>query len=35
MLKKYVSGVSLGKMLGYMVSARGIDANSKKVEAIE
>jgi hypothetical protein len=34
-LKKYVFGVSSGKLLGYMVSARGIDANLKKVEAIE
>jgi hypothetical protein len=33
--KKCVFGVSLGKLLGYMVSARGIDANPKKVEAIE
>jgi hypothetical protein len=34
-LKKYVFGVSLGKLLGYMVSSRGIDVNPKKVEAIE
>jgi hypothetical protein len=33
--KKYVFSVSLGKLLVYMVSARGIDANSKKVEVIE
>jgi hypothetical protein len=33
--KKCVFGVSLGKLLGYMVSSRGIDANPKKVEAIE
>jgi hypothetical protein len=33
--KKCVFGVSLGKMLGYMVSSRGIDANPKKVEAIK
>jgi hypothetical protein len=33
--KKYVFGVSSGKLLGYMVPAGGIDANSKKVEAIE
>jgi hypothetical protein len=33
--KKCVFGVSSGKLLGYMVSARGIDANPKKVEAIE
>jgi hypothetical protein len=32
---KYVFGVSSGKLLGYMVSSRGIDANPKKVEAIE
>jgi hypothetical protein len=33
--KKCVFGVSLGKLLGYMVSSRGIDASLKKVEAIE
>jgi hypothetical protein len=33
--KKYVFGVSSGKLLGYMVSSRGIDANPKKVEAID
>jgi hypothetical protein len=33
--KKCVFGVSSGKLLGYMVSSRGIDANSKKVEAID
>jgi hypothetical protein len=33
--KKYVFGVSSGKLLGYMVSSRGIDMNPKKVEAIE
>jgi hypothetical protein len=33
--KKYVFSVSSGKLLVYMVSARGIDANSKKVEVIE
>jgi hypothetical protein len=33
--KKYVFDVSSGKLLGYMVSARGIDANPTKVEAIE
>jgi hypothetical protein len=33
--KKYVFGVSSGKPLDYMVSAWGIDANSKKVEAIK
>jgi hypothetical protein len=32
---KYVFGVSSGKLFGYMVSSRGIDANPKKVEAIE
>jgi hypothetical protein len=31
--KKCVFGVSSGKLLGYMVSSRGIDANPK-VEAI-
>jgi hypothetical protein len=33
--KKYIFGMSSGKLLGYMVSSRGIDANSKKVETIE
>jgi hypothetical protein len=33
--KKCVFGVSSGKLLGYMVSSRGIDANPKKVEDIE
>jgi hypothetical protein len=33
--KKCVFGISLGKLLGYMVSSRGIDTNPKKVEAIE
>jgi hypothetical protein len=33
--KKSVFGVSSGKLLGYMVSSRGIDANPKKVEAIK
>jgi hypothetical protein len=32
--KKCVFGVSLGKLLSYMVSSRGINANPK-VEAIE
>jgi hypothetical protein len=32
---KCVFGVSSGKLLGYMLSARGIDENPKKVEAIE
>jgi hypothetical protein len=31
--KKCVFGVSSGKLLGYMVLSRGIDANLKKVEA--
>jgi hypothetical protein len=34
-LKKCVFVVSSGKRLGYMVSSWGIDANPKKVEAIE
>jgi hypothetical protein len=33
--KKCVFGMSSGKLLGYMVSSRGIDTNPKKVEAIE
>jgi hypothetical protein len=33
--KKCVFDVSSGKLLGYMVSFWGIDANPKKVEAIE
>jgi hypothetical protein len=33
--KKCVFGVSSGKLLGYMISSRGIDTNPKKVEAIE
>jgi hypothetical protein len=33
--KKCVFGVSSGKLLGYMVSAWGIDAIPKKVEAIK
>jgi hypothetical protein len=33
--KKCVFGVLSGKLLGYMVSSRGIDANPKKVEAIK
>jgi hypothetical protein len=33
--KKCVFGVSSGKLLGYMVSALGINTNPKKVEAIE
>jgi hypothetical protein len=33
--KKSVFNVSSGKLLSYMVSIQGIDANPKKVEAIE
>jgi hypothetical protein len=33
--KKCMFGVSSGKLLGYMVSSRGIDMNLKKVEDIE
>jgi hypothetical protein len=33
--KKCVFRVSLGNLLGYMVSSRGIGANPKKVEAID
>jgi hypothetical protein len=33
--KKYVFDMSLGKLLGYMVSFRGIDANPTKVKAIK
>jgi hypothetical protein len=33
--KRCVFDVASGKLLGYMVSARGIDANPKKVEASE
>jgi hypothetical protein len=33
--KKCVFSVSSGKLLGYMVSSRRIDANLKKVEVIE
>jgi hypothetical protein len=33
--KKCVFGVSSGKLLSYMVSARGINANPEKVETIE
>jgi hypothetical protein len=32
--KKCIFDVSLGKLLGYMVSSRRIDANPKKVEVI-
>jgi hypothetical protein len=34
-LKKCVFDVSSGKLLSYIVSARRIDANPKKVEAID
>jgi hypothetical protein len=33
--RKYVFGVSSGKLLSYMVSSRGVDTNPKKVKAIE
>jgi hypothetical protein len=33
--KKYVFSVSSGKLLGYMVSSRGIYVNPTKVEAIK
>jgi hypothetical protein len=33
--KKCVFGMLSGKLLGYMVSSRGIDVNPKKVETIE
>jgi hypothetical protein len=33
--KKCVFDVSSGKLLGYMISSWGIDANPKKVEAIK
>jgi hypothetical protein len=33
--KQCVFGVSSGKLLSYMISSRGIDANPTKVEAIE
>jgi hypothetical protein len=33
--KKSVFGVPSGKLLDYMVSTRGIDANPTKVEAIK
>jgi hypothetical protein len=33
--KKYVFDVSSEKLLSYMVSSRGIDANLKKMEAIK
>jgi hypothetical protein len=33
--KKYVFGVSSEKLLGYMLSYRGISVNPKKVKVIE
>jgi hypothetical protein len=33
--KKYVFGVSSGKLLSYIVLSRGIDANPTKVEAVK
>jgi hypothetical protein len=33
--KKCVFDISSGKLLGYMVSSRGIDVNPKKVKVIE
>jgi hypothetical protein len=33
--KKCMLGVSSGKLLSYMVSSSGIDANPTKMEAIE
>jgi hypothetical protein len=33
--KKCVFGVSSGKLLGYMLSSWGIDANPKKVKGIK
>jgi hypothetical protein len=32
---KYVFGVSAGKLLGFLVSHRGIEANPEKIKAIE
>ena len=32
--KKYVFGVSQGKLLGYIVSERGIESNPEKIMAI-
>ena len=34
-LRKCIFSVSVGKLLGYTVSSRGIDANPKKIEAID
>jgi hypothetical protein len=33
--KKYVFSISLGKLISYMISARGINTNLKKVDTIE
>ena len=33
-LEKYIFGISKGKMLGCLVSARGIKANPEKIDAI-
>jgi predicted DNA-binding protein (UPF0278 family) len=33
--KKYMFSVSMGKLLSYMVSSKGTDANPTKVEAIK
>jgi hypothetical protein len=32
---KYVFGVTVGKLLGFLVSCRGIEANPKKIRTIE
>ena len=34
-LEKCVFGVPLGKLLGFLVSHRGIEANPEKVKAVE
>jgi hypothetical protein len=34
-LEKCIFGVSAGKLLGFLVSYRGIEANPKKIKAIE
>ena len=33
--KNCVFSISVGKLLGYMVSSRGIDVNPNNIEAIE
>ncbi|KAF0899391.1 hypothetical protein E2562_019511 [Oryza meyeriana var. granulata] len=33
--EKYVFGVRMGKLLGFLVSERGIEANPEKIEAIQ